>query len=63
MDYFDVQTAIEEAKRFIRAAGKVKKHRLLSGTEAKWCEAGADSAATKRASMDLTKALAKMRRG
>ena len=58
MRYYDVKNAIAEAKRFIEKAGNVR-----SQPNSSYVEPGADSAAAKRASLDLTKALAKMRRG
>lgn len=56
-----LREAIEEAERFVRIAKTVK-----TGTSAvskfEYIDFGVESAAAKRASMDLTRALARMRR-
>jgi hypothetical protein len=57
-----VNEAIAEAQRFIKAAKQVKAVKFFNGVPAAEAEYGKDSAACKRASMDLTRALAKMRR-
>ena len=64
MQYKTVQEAIKEAERFIRAAKQVKeqKETFYDGTTITTIPYGAIPAACKRASMDLTRALAKMRR-
>lgn len=56
--------AIREAKRFLEKASKVKTITFLDIFNKKHTciAAGVDSAATKRASLDLTRALAAMRR-
>lgn len=75
----DVQEAIAEARRFIERAEKLyvtwwedrelsasKLHRAKLGDKAPKSaeiEGGRDHAAMKRASLDLTRALAKMRKG
>jgi hypothetical protein len=56
--------AVKEAKRFLKAADAVKK---LSGTDEyikgdPWYQSGQYCAAVKRASMDLSRALADVRR-
>jgi hypothetical protein len=59
-----VKEAIQEAERFIKAAKKIKETTCKDcfGIVRKFDPYGADAAACKRASMDLTRALAKMRR-
>ena len=58
--------AINEAKRFIKAAEQVKVHSSVNGDTGKlWYYLDAPtkaSGACKRASMDLTRALAEMRK-
>lgn len=61
MKYKDVQTAIAEAKRLINAAKKVKQYEY-NGRKFDGVETGKESAALRRASMDLTRALAEMRK-
>lgn len=60
----DVKEAIREAERFIKKARKI--HDVgwtdCSGKKQVYLKCGADAAACKRSSMDLTRALAKMRR-
>ena len=53
-----LKIAMEEAERFLRAARKIK-------TDARFDSIGAskESGAVRRASMDLTRALAELRRG
>jgi hypothetical protein len=53
----NVLTAIAEAERFLIAAKKVHESRWSKG----FAEGGINAAACKRASLDLTRALAKMR--
>lgn len=50
-----VKLAVAEAKRFIEKAGKIKAGHLYFQTSK-------ESAAARRASMDLTRALAEMRK-
>jgi len=59
-----VKEAIAEAERFIKAAKKVKDKKVtnICGDTYSIIETGAIPAACKRASMDLTRSLAKMRR-
>lgn len=59
-----VKEAIAEAERFIKVAKQVKeqKETFYDGTTITIIPHGAIPAACKRASMDLTRALAKMRR-
>lgn len=59
MKYQTLQRSIVEAKRFIAVAERVKK----SPYGEHYVETGKDSAAAKRASMDLTRSLADMRGG
>jgi hypothetical protein len=56
--------AISEAKRFIAAAEKVQKYEtVVFGTvQHHWYASPKDTGATRRASMDLTRALADLRR-
>jgi hypothetical protein len=56
--------AIYEAKRFIAAAEKVQEAKVHQyGTEARhWYASPKDTGACRRASMDLTRALADLRR-
>lgn len=51
--------AIRAAQKFIKLAKEIT---ILSNGPHKWLETGKDSGAAKRASMDLTRALAIMRR-
>lgn len=55
-----LREAIQEAERFVRIAKMVKTRRLNDVYEI--IDSGIESAAAKRASMDLTRALARMRR-
>jgi hypothetical protein len=55
--------AVIEAKRFIRAASKTKPEIGYSGRISYSQNPGMDVAATKRASMDLSRALADLRGG
>ena len=59
-----LQTAIDEARRFIEAA-EVAKRMAGShpGMTSPWLNGGQYCAAVKRASMDLSRALAGVRRG
>lgn len=58
-----VKEAIAEAERFIKAAKKIGVYKCYDGMEIKGqAEYGQKAAACKRASMDLTRSLAKMRR-
>jgi len=57
MNIADLEVAIAEAKRFLAAAEKCKSIQQ----PCKWVPAGRDAAACKRASMDLTRALADLR--
>lgn len=60
-----LRTAIAEAKRFISAAEKVGITKYVSDTDEEWESVPGytkESAAAKRASMDLTRALAEMRK-
>ncbi|MDD4390233.1 MAG: hypothetical protein PHW03_05455 [Eubacteriales bacterium] len=63
MEIAAVREAIKEAERFIQKAKKVKQMTFSNGEKSTvYTEYGSESAACKRASMDLTKALAKMRK-
>lgn len=53
----DLSEAVALAKRFIKEADQCKRSTIHA-----YVESGAQAAATKRASMDLTRALAKLRR-
>lgn len=58
-----LETAISEAKRFLKKADAAKRR---FKTDEKWIRTGCgylETAAAKRASMDLTRALAAMRKG
>lgn len=56
--------AIAEAERFLSAAKSFRKGSQQYGdTKNPWLEGGALAAYTKRASMDLSRALAKIRAG
>lgn len=55
----DVQTAIAEARRFVRIAEQIRWDKREWGT---FPRSTVETAAARRASMDLTRALAKMRR-
>ena len=59
-----VKEAIAEAEKFIKRAKNVKEYtwKDSSGITHRHILMGADPAACKRASMDLTRALSKMRR-
>jgi hypothetical protein len=67
MTYETLQTAIFEAKRFLKIAEQVKIRdvvgtHMAAGKTWKTIETGTkESAACKRASMDLTRALARIR--
>jgi hypothetical protein len=55
--------AISEAERFIAAAKKVQVEEKLIGTEHYyWYASPKDTGAARRASMDLTRALAELRK-
>ena len=56
-----VDTAMEEAERFLDRAAKVKARSIREGTTFFALAYTADNAAMKRASLDLTRALAVMR--
>ena len=56
-----LEEAVEEAKRFIAKTQEVKAPR--DDRLSPYAEPGPEVAACKRASLDLTRALAKMRRG
>lgn len=57
-----LNTAIAEARRFIKRAEAAKKRNYNGkGEYILWCSK--ESAACKRSSMDLTRALAEMRKG
>ena len=57
-----LNTAIAEAKLFIKRAEEAKKRNFNGrGENVLWCSK--ESGAAKRASMDLTRALAAMRKG
>ena len=60
-----VKEAVEEARRFIEAAEVAERAAGWTGTDASdpWYEPGRYCAAVKRASMDLSRALAGVRRG
>lgn len=68
MDYKSLCEAIDEAERFLKRAKKSKVAAKLFKTDnpdiKPWMVLGSpvDDAATRRASMDLTRALAKMRK-
>ena len=53
-----LKQAVWEAQRFLLAAGEVQKN---MDPENKWTPAGSANAAVRRASMDLTKSLSKLR--
>ncbi len=53
-----LQKAVDAAARFLEAAADCQE---LGAPMSEYIEPGAQAAATKRASMDLTKALAKLR--
>ena len=58
-----LKIAIAEAKRFIALANQVGIYKTYSGeTLPDTCETGKYAAAAKRASLDLTRALAEMRK-
>lgn len=58
-----VKEAIADAERFVKKAKKLEVYTCYDGTKLpKEAEIGVRAAACKRASMDLTRALAKMRR-
>lgn len=61
MKYRTLQRAILEAERFVAVAKQVKPG--YGQGDLVWTEHGRQSAAAKRASMDLTRALADMRGG
>ena len=67
MTYEALQTAIAEAKRFLESAKRVKVvdvvgTHMMAGKKWKRLETGTKESATcKRASMDLTRALARIR--
>lgn len=56
-----LEDAVEEARRFIAKAAEVRPPR--DDRMSPYAEPGPEVAACKRASMDLTRALAKLRRG
>jgi len=62
-----LEKAVAEAKRFIEAAAVVKRSAGHSSygsrSDDPWYEGGQQCAAAKRASMDLSRALAGLRRG
>lgn len=63
MKIVEVAKAINAAKRFIAIAEKVRPAQHWStGEVSEYTEAGKDSAAAKRASLDLTRQLAQMRK-
>jgi len=66
MTVISLKRAIEEAKRFIRAAEEVEITLVTPDDETtrtySYVVTGKESAACKRASMDLTRALAEMRK-
>jgi hypothetical protein len=58
-----VKEAIADAERFVKKAKKLEVYTCYDGTKLpKEAEIGVRAAACKRASMDLTRSLAKMRR-
>ena len=63
MNYDTLIRAMSEAERFLRAARKVQRYKSAFPELRSGVEGGAKSAATKRASLDLTKALADLRLG
>jgi hypothetical protein len=62
MKVVDLKEAINEAERFLIRARKINPHVTQEGKVCSWIDSGADPAACKRASMDLSRALSKMRR-
>lgn len=61
MKHSSIQAAITEARRFIRLAGSTTQANY-NGKLFNHIEAGKDSGALRRASLDLTRALAEMRK-
>jgi hypothetical protein len=57
-----LREAIAEAQRFVSLAKKVKPSVYEGKESPDYVERGPDAAAAKRASLDLTKALARMRK-
>lgn len=59
-----LKAAVTEAKRFLEKAAKVetKKWETYAGQKRTGIKQGKESAAVKRASLDLTRALASMRK-
>lgn len=55
----EVKKAVAEAKRFIKLAGELKINQYAN---LMYIDAGKESGALRRASMDLTRQLAKMRK-
>lgn len=53
-----LKAAVAEAKRFIQIAKEIK----VEGSSYRYITGGKESAAVKRASMDLSRALSKMRK-
>lgn len=62
MRFSATQRAIELAKRFIEAAERLERRTAYDGTPTQWINTGKNSAAARRASMDLTRQLAEMRK-
>lgn len=63
MKQANLLTAIEEARRFIKAATTQYNTRRPDGFMTNgWAVTGATASATRRASMDLTRALAALRK-
>lgn len=64
MKFSATQRAIELAKRFIEAAERLERRTAYDGTLSKgdYVNTGKNSAAARRASMDLTRQLSEMRK-
>ena len=64
MNYETMQEAITEAKRFIKAAEQVPFHtvKAIDKKDYTYITTGKESGACRRASLDLTRALARMRK-
>lgn len=61
MNYYGINIAVTEARRFIKLAGNTKQA-SYNGKLSDHIESGKDSGALRRASLDLTRALAEMRK-
>ena len=63
MEIETLKRAISEAERFLHAARRVRMYPVMGDENRKRIVAGAQVAATKRASLDLSKTLADLRQG